>query len=88
MICPYTLITIKCIMFMYVQNGQTALLLACWKGHLPAVRLLLQKHANVSICSKVCVTCRKVCGMQHIDNFRFFNKSLYSVTWRYDCRML
>ena len=23
--------------------------------------------------------------MQHVDYFRFFNKSPYSVTWRYDC---
>ena len=26
--------------------------------------------------------------MQHVDYFRFFNKSPYSVTWRYDCAHL
>ena len=38
---------------MNVQDGETALYIACGNGHLPVVRLLLQKHANVSICSKV-----------------------------------
>ena len=38
---------------MYVQDGQTTLYIACWKGHLPVVRLLLQKHADDSICDTV-----------------------------------
>ena len=31
----------------------TALYIACGNGHLPVVRLLLQKHADVSMCHKV-----------------------------------
>ena len=38
----------------YVQVGLTAFFISCWKGHVAVVQLLLQKHADVSICSTVC----------------------------------
>ena len=37
----------------HVQDGQTALYISCDKGHVAVVQLLLQKHADVSICEKV-----------------------------------
>ena len=36
-----------------VQNGQTALFFASWKGYKEVVELLLQKKADVSIRNKV-----------------------------------
>ena len=38
----------------HVQDGQTAFYISCWKGHVAVFQLLLQKHADVSICKKVC----------------------------------
>ena len=35
------------------QVGMTALYIASWKGHEAVVKLLLQQHADVSICKKV-----------------------------------
>ena len=37
-----------------VQDGQTALYIASWKGHGPVVEILLQtEHTDISICKKV-----------------------------------
>ena len=38
---------------MYTQQGKTALFIACTKGRGAFVKLLLQKHADVSISKKV-----------------------------------
>ena len=35
------------------QDGSTALYMASQEGHVAEVELLLQEHADVSICSKV-----------------------------------
>ena len=41
-------------MYMYVQDGETALYIASWNGHGPVVKLLLQtEHTNVNISRKV-----------------------------------
>ena len=50
--------TVYCGVYVYIQNGATALYIASDKGHVAVVELLLQKHANVSICKKVytCIT--------------------------------
>ena len=36
-----------------IQNGQTALFYASMDGHVAVVELLLQKHADISICEMV-----------------------------------
>ena len=36
-----------------LQSGQTAVYVASLKGHLQAVQLLLEKHADITICKKV-----------------------------------
>ena len=41
---------------MYLQDGQTPLYIASWKGHIAVVQLLLQMFADVSISKKVCHT--------------------------------
>jgi len=38
---------------LFVQNGHTALFLASLKGQVAVVQLLVQRHADVSICSEV-----------------------------------
>ena len=38
---------------MYLQVGETPLYIASWKGHGAVVKLLLEQHADVSICKKV-----------------------------------
>ena len=50
--------TVYCGVYVYIQDGETALYIASDKGHVAVVELLLQKHANVSICTKVytCIT--------------------------------
>ena len=40
----------------YLQDGQTPLYIASWKGHIAVVQLLLQMFADVSISEKVCHT--------------------------------
>ena len=37
----------------FAQDGETALFIASWKGHMEVVQLLLQKHADVSISKTV-----------------------------------
>ena len=39
--------------YMYLQDGRTPLYIASCKGHGAVVKLLLQQHADVSICRKV-----------------------------------
>ena len=43
----------KCSLLICVQDGRTALYIACWKGHMSVVKQLLQKYADVSIRQKV-----------------------------------
>ena len=44
----------SCIMILYnVQDGETPLYIASWKGHGAVVKLLLEQHADVSICQTV-----------------------------------
>ena len=38
----------------HVQDGRTAFYISCQNGHVAVFQLLLQKHADVSICKKVC----------------------------------
>ena len=38
---------------MYLQDGQTPLYIASWKGHIAVVLLLLQTFADVSISKTV-----------------------------------
>ena len=38
----------------YIQDGCTALYLASQEGHVAVIQLLLQRHADVSICAEVC----------------------------------
>ena len=51
----------------HVQDGGTALHIACMTGHLPVVRQLLQKHADI-ICTTVyyCV-CNSVAGLEKVE---------------------
>ena len=37
----------------HVQDGRTAFYISCQNGHVAVFQLLLQKHADVSICKKV-----------------------------------
>ena len=39
--------------YVHIQVGCTALYCAAWKGHVAVVQLLLQRHADVSICKEV-----------------------------------
>ena len=43
----------KHVLIIRVQNGETALYIASWKGHMEVVQLVLQKHADVSISKTV-----------------------------------
>ena len=43
--------------FVYLQDGRTALYQASKNGHLAAVQLLLQRHADVSLCDEVWIHC-------------------------------
>lgn len=36
-----------------IQDGKTALFVACWKGHRTILNTLLQQHASIDICEEV-----------------------------------
>ena len=41
------------VVLIHVQNGQTPLYIASWRGHGAVVKLLLEQHADVSISKTV-----------------------------------
>ena len=41
------------LLLQYAQDGTTPLYITSWKGHGAVVKLLLQQHADVSICETV-----------------------------------
>ena len=41
------------VIIIHVQDGQTALYIASWKGHMEVVKLLLQKQSDVGISKTV-----------------------------------
>ena len=41
------------VLLIHVQDGQTPLFIASWKGHGAVVKLLLEHHADVSISKTV-----------------------------------
>lgn len=47
--------------FFHAQNGRTALFLASWRGHVAIIHLLLQRQANVNICTKVWTLIKRQC---------------------------
>ena len=54
---------------MFVQNGHTALFLSSLKGQVAVVQLLMQRHADVSICSEVWTISVAQCimGCDHVQ---------------------
>ena len=42
------------VVLIHVQDGETPLYIASWKGHGAVVKLLLEQHADVNICKTVC----------------------------------
>ena len=41
------------VLIIHVQDGQTALYIASWRGHMEVMQLLLQKHADIRISKRV-----------------------------------
>lgn len=55
-LCNQNISTAHILSFTYVQDGNTALLWAAWRGHVAVVKLLLHEHADVSLCDEVCTS--------------------------------
>ena len=44
---------IPCVLYIFVQDGRTALYYAAWKGHNEVVSLLVEAHADINLPRKV-----------------------------------
>ena len=53
---------------LHIQDGRTALYCASQFGHVAVVQLLLQRHADVSICHEVCTLILEQCTVSVLSS--------------------
>ena len=68
---PHTVSHVQCSVVCSLQNGDTPVNIASWKGHTAVVKLLIENGADISICDKVHhISNKLICILQLFEQLR------------------